>query len=194
MADTGSEVKLARFINNGTRLEFAVKNTREVEYIAVSHVWGDKKWRSLKCMDNEVLISDSKADFVEIRLYPIVGETYFWMDTLTVNQHNQREVIATVHSIPNIFSDAQRTLVVKQGDGMRACCADAVNTAGEDVKGVISIWFEHATENHPHSSRSHETYLERLWTLQEIMLSHTLQFVLCKNGNDTVMSRAYAGS
>jgi hypothetical protein len=193
MVDSGSQINLARFINNGSKLEFAVKNTREIEYIAVSHVWGDKRWRTLKCMDDEVLISNVKADFVENRLYSVIGETYFWMDTLTVDQRNQEEVIAVVKSIPAIFSDAQRTLVIKHGDGMRACCAEALafDESGEDV---ISIWVEHALEDHPHSSRCHETYLERLWTLQEAMMSHTLQFVLCEDGNVTILSRDHVVS
>ncbi|TKA62583.1 hypothetical protein B0A49_10855 [Cryomyces minteri] len=60
----------------------------------------------------EVKASQEKADFIEKDLPALVGDTAFWMDTLTVDQRNEKEALAIVQSIPTIFRIAGRTIAV----------------------------------------------------------------------------------
>ena len=90
----GPWVQFARFVNGKLQLFHA--HTKQEKFIAVSHVWGDKAWRFVPIAGREVLISEQKADFVQNELPDLVGDVPFWMDTLTVDQHNQAEVISTV--------------------------------------------------------------------------------------------------
>jgi hypothetical protein len=50
------------------------KVVAETEYIAVSHVWGDAKWRTVKGIDCEVMASEEKVEFMEERLPAIIGD------------------------------------------------------------------------------------------------------------------------
>jgi hypothetical protein len=58
----------------------------------------------------------------------LVGDTAFWMDTLTVNQRDSAEVIATVQALPSIFRNAIKTIAIREGDGLYSCCAKAVES------------------------------------------------------------------
>ncbi|KAJ9642873.1 hypothetical protein H2199_004394 [Coniosporium tulheliwenetii] len=110
----GPIVQFARFVDGHLTLQCA--RTTELEYIAISHVWGETGWLRIPNVDGEVLASRSKAEFIEKKLPALVGESVFWMDTLTVNQKNQAEVIATVQVIPTIFRDATRTIAIRESD------------------------------------------------------------------------------
>ena len=63
-----------------------------------------------------------KGNFIEKDLRALVGDGAFWMDTLTVDQRNENEVLAIVQSIPTIFSMAQWTIAVRKSDGLYDCC------------------------------------------------------------------------
>jgi len=170
----GHLVSFARFENG--RIKLFEAYTSELEYIAISHVWGDIKWRVMPNVDGERKVSESKANFIATRLPALVGDTAFWMDTLTVDQRNQAEVIATVQAIPTIFREAIRTIAIREGPGIYGCCSNAV----KDFKDY-SDFFEKLCN---HGDKAHwqhkfdEAYLQRLWTLQECFLSHTIEFVV----------------
>jgi hypothetical protein len=171
-------IKFARFVNGS--LELFTAKTDEVEYVAFSHVWGDWEWRMVPGIPYEVKVSQEKADFIANDLPALVGDGAFWMDTLTVDQRNEKEVLAIVDSIPAIFKMAKRTIAVRESDGFYDCCVDAVE-GFED-------WADFATRVIEHDSRGHrdyvcvESYLQRLWTLQECLLSRSIQFVVSKSG------------
>lgn len=110
----GPIAQFGRFV--GGRLTLKKARTTELEYVAISHVWGKIEWISDKPnVDGEVKASRSKATFIEKKLPGLVGEKFFWMDTLTVNQRNQAEVLAIVQIIPTIFRDAVRTIAIREG-------------------------------------------------------------------------------
>ncbi|KAF2271150.1 hypothetical protein CC78DRAFT_573527 [Lojkania enalia] len=175
---TGPLVQFARFDNGKLRLFSA--HTHELRYFAISHVWGDIGWRKIPGIDGEFLVSAQKVDFIVNQLPDLVGDTPFWMDTLTVDQRNQAEVIATVQNIPAIFRDAGKTIAVRENDGFYACCADAIRDA-RSIEEFRNQMFEHCEIHKDHVQE--ETYLKRLWTLQEILLSDTVQFVAIRGGN-----------
>ncbi|RYP92625.1 hypothetical protein DL770_001267 [Monosporascus sp. CRB-9-2] len=109
-------------------------------------------------------------------MYSLVGDVAFWMDTITVNQKDPAEVISTVQAIPAIFRDAEKTIAIREGDAIYNCCVEAV--AGfPDLAEMRRMLLVHVSERH-YESVFEESYLKRLWTLQEVLLSHTIQFVV----------------
>lgn len=100
----GPMVQFTRFADD--RLNLLSAHTTEIGYVAISHVWGTTEWLQIPGIEREVLASRSKAESIEMNLLTLVGNSAFWMDTVTVNQRNQAEVISTVQSIPAIFGDA----------------------------------------------------------------------------------------
>jgi Heterokaryon incompatibility protein (HET) len=173
-----TSVQLGRFLDG--RLELFSAQMRRVEYIAVSHVWGEAEWLHIASIGREVYASPQKAEFIRSQLPTLVGSTPFWMDTLTVNQKDQAEVLSIVQIIPTIFRHATKTLAIREDDGFYDCCAhgidasDSWQTIGQKIK-------EHAHDEHM-SNVYRESFLLRLWTLQECLLSHTIQFVKCGKG------------
>jgi hypothetical protein len=143
----GSRVQFARYVDG--RLQLLTARTSELDYYAISHVWEETQWLSVSGVDHEILVSREKVTFIESTLPSLVGAAAFWMDTLTVNQRDQAEVIATVQAIPAIFRDAVKTIAVRQGDGFYNCCLKAVKdfTEWEDYdlleearKALDIIW------------------------------------------------------
>jgi hypothetical protein len=169
-------IKFARFVN-GT-LELFEARTDKLEYVAFSHVWGDWKWRKIPGIPYEVKASQEKADFIEKDLPALVGNSAFWMDTLTVDQRNEKEVLAIVQSIPTLFRMAGRTIAVRECDGLYDCCMKAVE-GFQDYSEFSHKLNKHSGEHNDYVYN--ESYLQRLWTLQECLLSHTVQFVVGHN-------------
>ena len=173
----GPKVKFARFV--GGELILFSTYTTELEYIAVSHVFRKTEWFSIPGIKNEVLASTQKAAFIEKELPALIGDRAFWMDILTVNQRIQAEVISVVGAIPWIFRNAVQTLAVREDDGIYSCC--------EKVLEGIQDWDSHcsALANHRINhidDMCDESYLQRLWTFQECLLSHSIRFVVCHRG------------
>lgn len=165
-------IKFARFVN-GT-LELFEAKTDELDYIAFSHVWGDIEWRKVPGIPYEVKVSQEKADFIKNDLPGLVDDRAFWMDTLTVDQRNEEEVMAIVESIPTIFEMAERTIAVRENDGLYDCCMKAVE-GFEDYADLSDRLNQHS--NTHADFIYNESYLQRLWTLQECLLSRKIQFV-----------------
>lgn len=170
----GPLVAFARFVDGQVVLFCA--RTEEIKYVAVSHVWGQAEWQQIKVMQGDLLASREKATFISERLPQLLDGLAFWMDVICVNQRNRTEVTAIVQSIPDIFRDASRTLVIRECDGLYNCCTTLVDgfTSRRDFVDRLA---QHAWDHYKH--KYDESYLQRLWTLQECLLSHTLQFVLC---------------
>jgi hypothetical protein len=105
---------------------------RKTEYIAFSHVWGEPHqyaWREITGIPFPIIISESKARFLEANLRQLVGEGYFWMDVICVDQHDDPEStekrVALTSVYPEIFNRASKTIVIRDGLGFKRCCAAA---------------------------------------------------------------------
>ena len=97
-----------------------------IKYIAVSHVWGQATWQRVAGHEEKVLVSNEKAKFLAERLPSVVGDQYFWMDILCVNQRDSTERVAVTQHIPSIFRLAERTIVVRDSTGFQSCCAAVI--------------------------------------------------------------------
>jgi hypothetical protein len=181
--DRGPLVQFARY--NGCRLQLFESHTTDLKYYAISHVWGKTQWMRVSCLDREILVSPEKARFIEKQLPGLVQDVPFWMDTLTVDQRNKKEVIATVQFIPAIFRDADKTIAVREHDGIYDCCATAFETSFQ-YQDLLHALHAHTDDVH----RGHifeESFLQRLWTLQEVLLSHTIRFVVNTQGTPRLL-------
>jgi hypothetical protein len=170
-------VQFARYVDG--QVELFKERTDQLQYVAISHVWGEIDWRHVKGVSHEIKVSEKKAKFIEEKLPALVGDGAFWMDTITVNQRDQAEVIDTVQSVPAIFRDATRTIAVREGDGLYLCC-HAATEGFTDWQDFGQRLQKHSGDHYHHAFE--ETYLSRLWTLQECQLSHTIQFVRTHEG------------
>src|SRR5947207_11729959 len=124
-------VIMCRYRNG--KLERKLKSTRNTQYIAISHSWGNPIWQELPGVEGEVWVSKDRAKFILNRLPFIVGEQYFWMDILCVDQRNERADFDVPKQISIIFRDAQRTVIIRDGTGFQKCCIKAA--------GKIDSWF-----------------------------------------------------
>lgn len=169
------------------RVERHEVSVQDTQYIAVSHVWEEAQWLHVTGIDWEVLVSPEKAKFMVESLPSIVGSGYFWMDILCINQRDKAARIAVTQHIPTIFRSAQRTVVIRSGFVIRDCCVHAMGDLGSWV-ATKSPCRERLLV---HVERSHnrrqieEANLSRLWVLQEIILSDTIQFVRCDHSKTT---------
>jgi hypothetical protein len=173
-------IKFARFKN--ATLELFEARIESTDYVAFSHVWGDWSWRSIDGIPYEVKASQEKANFIANDLPALVGDGAFWMDTLTVDQRNPVEVSGIVDAIPDIFRMARKTIAVRECDGLYDCCIAAVD-GFEDGLDLVEKLLSHGDAHVDYICA--ESYLQRLWTLQECLLSHTIQFVV---GTDSTSS------
>lgn len=132
----------------------------------------------------EVLVSFRKSKFLTDSLSQLVGDSYFGMDILCVNQRDREERIGVVQHIPDICRGAQKTIVIREGDGLKQCCAKAA--------GDFRDWHDEGPETlHKHFEKSggehsygvSESWLQRLWPLQEVLMSDTIQFTTCIEWN-----------
>jgi hypothetical protein len=173
------------------KLTKAVRPVTGARYIAISHVWGKARWQNV--LEEEVLVSDEKARFLKDRLYSVVGDSWFWMDVLCIDQHDKDSRVAITQHIPEIFKNAQKTIVVRNSQGFRDCCARAVGLVRKatDVDKVYEVWVEHLQSAHlgTPGGRIDEQIFARLWPHQELALSHCVQFVRCDDLESDVDSQ-----
>jgi hypothetical protein len=97
------------------------------------------------------------------------------MDTLIVDQRNQAEVSEIVDAIPDIFRMARKTIAFRECEGLYDCCIAAVD-GFEDYHEFTKRF--HAHHDAHTDCVCAESYLQRLWTLQECLLSYTIEFVV----------------
>lgn len=152
-------------------------------FVAISHVWGLTEWQNVPGLGvGELLISKQKAGFLTGKLQALVGDAYFWMDILCVDQLDVQARIAIVKHIPAIYRSAQKTIVIRDGDGFHRCCIEAVNDFKSwrlDGKDKLAAHLHEDYKAHPNGCL--ESWLDRLWPLQEVLLSDRLQFTCCED-------------
>lgn len=98
------------------------------------------------------------------------------MDVLAVDQRDENQVIAVVENGPDIFLGAERTIAVREGDGFFDCCAEAIRNL-HNLQETRSAIYNHIRDHRFYLLE--EMYLKRFWTLEEILVSHTVQFTSC---------------
>ena len=157
-------------------------DTKTTRYIAISHIWVEAlcQWRKdIPGIDWEILVSPQKADFLANRMFQLVGRDYFWMDVLCVDQRSDAARLGVVGSIPLIYREAQKTIVIRENGGIQTCCASAIGFFDTWGKTGMDRFAAHLREEHIDGIV--ESWFERLWPLQEMVLSDSLLFTTCGN-------------
>ncbi|KAK5654676.1 hypothetical protein OQA88_6999 [Cercophora sp. LCS_1] len=170
------------------------------DFIAISHVWGDASWRHVDGIEDQILVSDDKALFIAKSLPVIVGQSWFWMDILCIDQRDEDARVAVTAHIPSIFRAANKTVAIQESTGFRGCCIKAAGPPrefhGKTRYGRVpndqdeNIDFTEGMDGRQklnrHLEQEHKDdciddgILSRLWPLQEIMLSNRIRFVRCE--------------
>ena len=133
--DCKQPLVLCRFVSDAVVKECV--DFHQVKYVAISHVWGEAKWTKIKEFPDELIVSPSKARFLEKTLQKLVGTSYFWIDVFCFDQRGTEWRIKVTAVIPEIYNRAQKTVVIRDGLGYKSCCARAL--------GDFSTWDEHST-------------------------------------------------
>jgi hypothetical protein len=156
----------------------------DASYIAISHVWGEVDEDHMITVKEigPIKVSLSKAKFMEDKLRDVVRDNYFWMDILCISQakEDEDERINFTAVFPSIYRKVQKTIVVRDGSGFHSCCAKVVGelSTWAEYREGIQRWYDHWRSGHWYGGFC-EGILERLWPLQEIILSRKVQFVSC---------------
>ena len=155
-----------------------VVDMQTTSYFAISHIWTEASWRDdIPGIGWPVLVSPQKANFLAERLFELVGTDFFWMDVLCVDQSSDAARTGVVNSIPAIYRGAEKTIIIREDGGIQSCCAKAI--------GYFKSWgMEGMDKFATHLRETHvggivETWTERLWPLQEMILSDNLLFTTC---------------
>jgi hypothetical protein len=161
------------------------ESTTMAKFIAFSHVWGEAAGCNLDGVGKHILASPAKARFLRDHLHDLVGDHYFWMDILCIDQSNAEARIAVTRIIPELYNQALETIIIRDGQGFRTCCAGA---AGEfpDFAGFelgLERLGEHWKSEH-HDVLPSEGILQRLWPLQESIVSNNVRFVTLKESQN----------
>jgi hypothetical protein len=155
-------------------------------YIAFSHVWGHPSLYHPTTISNipeSIIVTPSKARYLNQNLQRLVGDSYFWLDVLSIDQSPEtvEERIQATAIMPEIYKRAQKTIVIRDGSGFRTCCVDAIGQlrTWADFDNGMQQWNAHWRSDH-RGQRLYEGILERLWPLQESVLSNHIQFISCE--------------
>ena len=173
-------LQLARFNAEG-KIELCNVDIDSEPYIAISHVWDVARWQRISSFPKQILVSDQKAAFLKSTFPGLVGDIPFWMDVICVDQTNQVDKKTIIQSFPAIYRQAVKTIAVRDGDGFHDCCRDAIgNFDSWEDEGLQRLIHHLQSESKHLQSDLQESYLARLWTLNEILLSNNLHFTTCR--------------
>lgn len=168
------QIQMCHFVGNKLIKSFV--SPYHTVYLTISHLWGTASWRRIPGIPGKVLASESKAKFLANDLRSLVGNDYFWMDILCVDQRDRAARIAMTRHIPTIFRQSIRTILVRDNNGPRECCAELFDQEPLKTSAFETHWSE-AHRGEPLA----DGVLTRLWIFEEIPLSNVVQFVHCNN-------------
>jgi hypothetical protein len=173
-------INLCRFDATGN-LCLEPKDLDNTTYVTVSHVWGEASEHDIPGVAWKVLASPHKALFITTQLRRLVEGHHFWMDVLAVDQSKRETRASVVRHIPEIYRKALFTLIVRERGGLDGCCYEAFQWPEVfHPRAITQTWTSldnHIRQEHPRGFR--ETWMERNWPLQELMLSNQVQFTVC---------------
>ncbi|OBT74405.1 hypothetical protein VF21_06833 [Pseudogymnoascus sp. 05NY08] len=186
-------ITLCRF-GDGKQLSLHEVTLESSSYIAISHVWARASRTKIPGIAEKVLVSPQKVRFIQDRLPALVGHSLFWMDVLVVDQFSKDARLAVVEHIPAVYMNATKTIVVREDGGFSPCCESLMGLIDDEKRNVTRVRgangqleeydiasdaAKHLKSHHQHGL--YESWLHRLWPLQETNLSRTIQFTVGEN-------------
>lgn len=176
-------------------------DVQENGYAAISHVWGKqwKYWPTLLGIRGGVnwnvpLSNYNKVNRVKNAMKEH-GKRYCWWDVLCMNQDKQSEINEEIPFMGDYYSGADMTLVIstvdynKSNDFTKLCeivddCIAKNRNPTYEESGWISLRKSSMIDF------SKEQWFERVWTLQETVLSKNIVFA-CVDGSYLNLSHIF---
>jgi hypothetical protein len=173
------EMLMCRYTDGILRKEMVV--LEDTKYIAISHVWGDARWQHIDGIEGAIMISDENAKFLTEWMPELVGEGFFWMDILCVNQHDMAARVAVTQYIPANDRNSRRGRI----SVLLLSSSNVPSDAAEfHYKILSSPYFDrltrHYEERHGGEGYTMDGIISRLWPFQEVLVSDTVHFVQCQ--------------
>ena len=110
-------------------------------YVAISHIWGSTSWHMIPGIWAKVVLSKQKVWFILNKLPTLVGERLFWMDILAVDQNSEEARLQVVQHIPDVYRNAEKTIVVREDGGFKGCCFGILDLVYKGSRGFGVISF-----------------------------------------------------
>lgn len=173
-----------------------VRGAPDMVYVALSYIWGNAvggqacKENLARLQQPKALLEDDMPRTIRdvIRLLPLIGERYLWVDRLCIVQDDEQHKAIHINRMASIYSNAHMTIVHAMGDGadygLRGFAA--LGTASCIYSGGDHAYFDHSCNGSAHqltrlSSLPNTKWYSRGWTLQELVFSRRL-LVLTNSG------------
>lgn len=156
-------LQLCCFGKNG-KLYVSPQDIDKEPFIAVSHVWGKPSEVSLRDVEgipSKVPLSPQKYRFLSEQLPGLVGDEYFWMDVLAVDQSSKEARLSVIKHIPKIYRQAEHTLIIREKGGFQSCCCEILYL-GLESTSPLNRWValdQHLKTCHPDGVQ--EVWLKR---------------------------------
>ncbi|KAL5625661.1 hypothetical protein FOBRF1_000004 [Fusarium oxysporum] len=183
---------LCRFDDKGT-LSLSDCDILTTKFVAISHIWCNASWRDVDHIPFKIFVSPHKRRFISETLPRLLAPgQHFWMDVLCVDQSSKAARVGVVKHIRDIYRKATKTIILREAGGFNACCATIINEYLSfkedplhylrDVAEILDPIECHMNTYHPTGLM--EKWLERVWPLQELQLSDSIQFAVCQDGDE----------
>ncbi|RYP13688.1 hypothetical protein DL765_006770 [Monosporascus sp. GIB2] len=167
-------------------------------YFALSYVWGDPAQTETILVDGHKF--EATKNLVEALRHIAVVEPRskhaLWIDAICINQHDIPERNSQVALMGFIYSNAERVLCwLGPGDAASEAALGLVSGLGRDLGNVLDTDCDLSALEHPvyedmasrlgppdqhlvqHPVFTRRPYWSRIWTLQEVALASSCQFI-----------------
>lgn len=202
LTSMGYRIDLFRLIDVQRRCicEFRDVIIADLQYVALSYVWGIKIFFQLKSHNSESMGKDGSIDAVylpqtildSIELLRRLGLRYLWVDALCIQQDNIDDKVYQITRMSSIYLSAFFTVVAAAGEdperglpGLREGTRRweqrevvVIPPSSEDEGlSVVNCLKSYTDKYNEYYSRGQESvdmnkWSHRAWTLQETALSH----------------------
>ena len=176
----GRRVEVMNFTLIDVVAKKLVRTTTKERYVALSYVWGRAPGFRTLSPYREELERDGAFDRSEYRVSTVIedamhlvralGETYLWVDCLSICQDDQKEKHSQIARMDIIYSQAYLTICAAAGESANSHLAHPGPMILPPLK-VQGVRFVPKQDTRFHSAITHSLYERRAWTLQERSLS-----------------------
>ncbi|RYN51631.1 hypothetical protein AA0114_g5410 [Alternaria tenuissima] len=152
-------------------------------YVALSYTWGDERPTGSVSIDGkEFEIRMNLLNF--LRTYEVDG--YLWVDQISIDQSNPEERNHQVKMMWKIYSRCDYVLVWLRNE---TTCTPSTNQAALDFNNGVQSYLKHGRREDgssddkksfdwPTLAPLHNSYFDRLWIVQELLLSKHVRILV----------------
>ncbi|OBS15086.1 hypothetical protein FPOA_14097 [Fusarium poae] len=163
--------------------------TSDVDYVALSHCWGDlpmedrDKWQFKGGVEATFRLEDLPKTFRDaIELTRSIGKQYIWIDSLCINQGDEKDWIKESETMHEVFKNAYCTIAATSSKDSHQGFLQESMTIPRGLDSSVDL--ESAASDSPAACRLFADYFQdsvengilntRAWVLQERALSRRI--------------------